>query len=108
MAEDADVCAAGNGWALPDGEVLAALAEVHGLEQRLAAVRLGLVRELDARDLGVKQGAAGSAGWLWERLHVTIPTARRWVQLAKTWTARRWPRPAGRWPPVGSRASRCR
>jgi Domain of unknown function (DUF222) len=83
MAEDAAACAAGNGWALSDDDVLACLAQVHGLEQRLAAVRLGLVRELDGRGLAVKQGAAGSAVWLWERLHVTIPVARRWVQLAR-------------------------
>ncbi|HZN17264.1 MAG TPA: hypothetical protein VFB84_03600 [Micromonosporaceae bacterium] len=36
-------------WALPDDELVDALGELHVLMQRLAAVNLALVRELDGR-----------------------------------------------------------
>jgi hypothetical protein len=74
--------AARSAWALPDEDLLTALVQVHDLEQRLAAVRLGLVREIDGRGLAVKQGASSTAGWLWQRLRVGVATARRWVRLA--------------------------
>ncbi|WP_328849307.1 HNH endonuclease signature motif containing protein [Micromonospora zamorensis] len=69
-------------WALADDELVAALDAAHRLEQRLAAVKLALVREVDGRGTAVAQGASSTAVWLRERLRLTIPAARRLVDLA--------------------------
>ncbi|MFI6256055.1 HNH endonuclease, partial [Micromonospora zamorensis] len=69
-------------WALADDELVAALDAAHRLEQRLAAVKLALVREVDGRGTAVAQGACSTAVWLRERLRLTIPAARRLVDLA--------------------------
>ncbi|MEU7750573.1 DUF222 domain-containing protein [Micromonospora sp. NPDC049171] len=69
-------------WALAEDELIAALDAAHRLEQRLAAVKLALVREIDGRGTARAQGASSTAVWLRERLHLTISTARRLVDLA--------------------------
>ncbi|MGC4745520.1 DUF222 domain-containing protein [Micromonospora sp. DT201] len=75
-------CATAATWALPEHELVAALDAAHRLEQRLAAVKLALVRELDGRGTARAQGASSTAVWLRERLHLTVPAARRLVDLA--------------------------
>ncbi|MEV4387897.1 DUF222 domain-containing protein [Micromonospora sp. NPDC049580] len=83
QAEDAiAACADAAAWALPEQELIAALDAAHRIEQRLAAVTLALVRELDGRGTARTQGASSTAVWLRERLHLTIPAARRLVDLA--------------------------
>ncbi|RLP93253.1 HNH endonuclease signature motif containing protein [Micromonospora sp. CV4] len=85
QADDAiDDCAATSIWALPDDELLASLDATHTVAQRLAAVQLGLVRELDARGLAVARGASSTAVWLRERLRLSGRSARELVQLAAT------------------------
>ncbi|MFG2047412.1 DUF222 domain-containing protein [Micromonospora sp. NPDC048935] len=69
-------------WALTEDELIAALDAAHRLEQRLAAVKLALVREIDGRGTAVTQGASSTAVWLRERLRLTVPAARRLVDLA--------------------------
>ncbi|MEU8086163.1 DUF222 domain-containing protein [Micromonospora sp. NPDC049101] len=69
-------------WALAEDELIAALDATHRLEQRLAAVKLALVREIDGRGTAHAQGASSTAVWLRERLRLTISTARRLVDLA--------------------------
>ncbi|MEU8184126.1 DUF222 domain-containing protein, partial [Micromonospora sp. NPDC049044] len=75
-------CAVASTWALSESDLVAALDAAHRLEQRLAAVQLSLVRELDGRGTAVTQGASSTAVWLRERLRLTVPTARRLVDLA--------------------------
>ncbi|MEU1396327.1 DUF222 domain-containing protein [Micromonospora zamorensis] len=83
QAEDAiAACADTAIWALPEGELIAALDTAHRIEQRLAAVKLALIRELDGRGTATTQGASSTAVWLRERLRLTIPAARRLVDLA--------------------------
>ncbi|MET7670150.1 DUF222 domain-containing protein, partial [Micromonospora luteifusca] len=83
QADDAvAACVDAATWALPEHELIAALDAAHHLEQRLAAVTLALVRELDARGTARAQGASSTAVWLRERLRLTIPAARRLVDLA--------------------------
>ncbi|MGW3784838.1 DUF222 domain-containing protein [Micromonospora chokoriensis] len=77
-------CAQASVWALSDSELLASLDAAHVLAQRLAAVQLGLVRELDSRGLATAQGASSTAIWLRERLRLTSRSARQLVQLAST------------------------
>ena len=79
-----DDCAEAAPWALSDGELLASLDTTHEVAQRLAAIQLGLVRELDARGLAVAHGASSTAVWLRERLRLSGRSARQLVQLAAT------------------------
>ncbi|MCX5068962.1 HNH endonuclease [Micromonospora lupini] len=83
QAESAVVaCADTDIWALPTDDLVAALDAAHRIEQRLAAVKLSLIRELDGRGTPAAQGASSTAVWLRERLRLTVPTARRLVDLA--------------------------
>ncbi|MET8252048.1 DUF222 domain-containing protein [Micromonospora sp. NPDC005197] len=77
-------CADSATWALPEQELIAALDATHRIEQRLAAVKLALIREFDGRRAATAQGASSTAVWLRERLHLTVPAARRIVDLATT------------------------
>ncbi|MFF0314674.1 DUF222 domain-containing protein [Micromonospora sp. NPDC005252] len=69
-------------WALCADDLVAALDATHRIEQRLAAVKLALIREFDGRRAATAQGASSTAVWLRERLHLTVPAARRLVDLA--------------------------
>ncbi|MET8084545.1 DUF222 domain-containing protein [Micromonospora sp. NPDC005237] len=71
-------------WALCADDLVAALDATHRIEQRLAAVKLALIREFDGRRAATAQGASSTAVWLRERLHLTVPAARRLVDLATT------------------------
>ncbi|WP_433461247.1 DUF222 domain-containing protein [Micromonospora sp. CA-248212] len=67
-------------WALPEHDLVAALDAAHRLAQRLAAVQLALVREVDGR--GTHQGASSTAVWSRDRLRLDGSTARRLVNVA--------------------------
>ncbi|MFY1615978.1 DUF222 domain-containing protein [Micromonospora sp. WMMD736] len=69
-------------WSLGEQDLVAALDAAHRLAQRLVALQLTLVRELDGRGTARAQGASGTTVWLRERLRLTIPAARRLVDLA--------------------------
>ncbi|MFG1867067.1 HNH endonuclease signature motif containing protein [Micromonospora arborensis] len=85
QADDAvAACVDAATWALAEHDLIAALDATHRLEQRLAAVKLALVRELDGRGTARAQGASSTAVWLRDRLRLTIPAARRLVDLATT------------------------
>ncbi|MFF5177972.1 DUF222 domain-containing protein [Micromonospora sp. NPDC000316] len=71
-------------WAATDQDLVAALDAAHRLEQRLAAVKLTLVRELDGRGTATAQGASSTAVWLRDRLRLGVGAARRLVELAVT------------------------
>ncbi|RQX02190.1 HNH endonuclease signature motif containing protein [Micromonospora inaquosa] len=71
-------------WAASEHDLVAALDAAHRLEQRLAAVKLGLVRELDGRGTATAQGASSTAVWLRDRLRLGVGAARRLVELAAT------------------------
>ncbi|WP_410814053.1 DUF222 domain-containing protein [Micromonospora sp. 067-2] len=82
--DDVAACVDAPAWALAEGELVAALDAAHRLEQRLAAVKLALIREIDGRAVAVAQGASSTAVWLRERLRLSVPAARRLVDLAAT------------------------
>ncbi|TNH30791.1 DUF222 domain-containing protein [Micromonospora orduensis] len=75
-------CADAPAWALPEKDLIAALDAAHRVEQRLAAAKLALIRELDGRGTPSAQGATSTVVWLRERLRLTVPAARRLVDLA--------------------------
>ncbi|MEW1589658.1 DUF222 domain-containing protein, partial [Micromonospora vinacea] len=75
-------CADAAAWALSERDLIAALDATHRLQQRLAAVQLAAVRELDGRGTAVAQGASSTAVWLRDRLRLDVSAARRLVGLA--------------------------
>ncbi|MET8094778.1 DUF222 domain-containing protein [Micromonospora sp. NPDC005220] len=75
-------CLGASAWALAEHDLVAALDAAHRLEQRLAAVKLALVRELDGRGTATAQGASSTAVWLRGRLRLGIGAARRLIELA--------------------------
>ncbi|MFI6065103.1 hypothetical protein ACIA47_07510 [Micromonospora sp. NPDC051227] len=61
QADDAiAACVDAAAWALSEHDLIAALDAAHRLEQRLAAVKLTLVREIDGRGTARAQGADGT------------------------------------------------
>ncbi|MCZ7377122.1 HNH endonuclease signature motif containing protein [Micromonospora sp. WMMC250] len=83
QADDAvAACVDAAAWPLTEHELVAALDAAHRLQQRLAAVTLTLVREIDGRGTARTHGASTTAVWLRERLRMTVPAARRLVDLA--------------------------
>jgi hypothetical protein len=83
LREVAGHCAGTPVWSLPDTDLVNAIHAVHDAEQMLAAVKLHLIREIDGRNLPIAQEAANTAVWLRGRLHLSIHTARRMVDLAR-------------------------
>lgn len=75
-------CADASVWALSEHDLIAALDVTHRLLQRLSAVRLALVREVDGRGTAVAQGACSTTVWLRHRLRLDVAAARRLVGLA--------------------------
>ncbi|WFF03995.1 HNH endonuclease signature motif containing protein [Micromonospora sp. WMMD964] len=71
-------------WAVGERDLVAALDATHRLEQRLAAVKLSLVRELDGRGTATALGASSTAVWLRDRLRLGVGAARRLVEMAAT------------------------
>ncbi|MFI5927491.1 DUF222 domain-containing protein [Micromonospora sp. NPDC051543] len=69
-------------WALPERDLVAALDAAHRLAQRLAALQLALMREVDGRGTARAQGASSTAVWLRDRLRLDSSAARRLVDLA--------------------------
>ncbi|MET8234201.1 DUF222 domain-containing protein [Micromonospora sp. NPDC005298] len=83
QAEEAiAACADAPTWAAAEPDLIAALDAAHRIEQRLAAAKLAVIRELDGRGTPIAQGATSTAVWLRERLRLTVPAARRLVDLA--------------------------
>ncbi|MGC4848966.1 DUF222 domain-containing protein [Micromonospora sp. DT15] len=83
QADDAiSACVDAPAWPLPEHDLIAALDAAHRLEQRLAAVKLTLIREIDAHGTARTQGASSTAVWLRGRLRLTVSAARRLVDLA--------------------------
>ena len=82
LEQTLDGCLSGGLFALSANDLVSHLDRVQVLLQRLAALRLGLVREVDARGIGVGEGASGTAVWLRERWRVSSREASRVVKLA--------------------------
>ncbi|MEH1166216.1 DUF222 domain-containing protein [Micromonospora sp. CPCC 205539] len=76
------VCTDAATWATTEHDLIAALDAAHRIEQRVAAVKLTLVRELDGRGTATAQGASSTAVWLRDRLRLGVGAARRLVELA--------------------------
>ncbi len=72
---------AASAWSLSDDDLIDLLVAQAEIEAKAAAVGLQLAREADARNLGVRQGATSTAGWLRDRLRLRPAEAKRRVLL---------------------------
>ena len=70
-------------WARSADEVVGYLDRVQVLEQRLAGLKLRLVREVDSLGVPQKQGASSTVSWLRDRHRVSGGAAKRSVDLAR-------------------------
>jgi hypothetical protein len=84
LKELADKCADAPTWPLSDDALVECLNLIHQATQTLAATELHLIREIDGRGLPTTQHAASTPAWLREHLRISITTAKRKVDLART------------------------
>jgi len=78
----ADACLSTSVWAQSDACLVDWLDRAQVVASKVAALQLTLVRELDARGVGVGQGASSTTAWLRDRYRVGAGTAARMTQLA--------------------------
>ncbi len=76
-------CLSANVYSLPSAELVSRLDRVHAFSQQVAALELGLVREVDARGLPAVEGAHSTGSWLAHKWRVSPGTTARMVKLAK-------------------------
>jgi hypothetical protein len=76
VQEAVDDCLAVPAWSLRGQDLIDCLDAAYALQQQVAAVVLGLVREVDGCGLAREQGAASTAAWLRTRLRMSPGAAR--------------------------------
>ncbi|HEX7745975.1 MAG TPA: DUF222 domain-containing protein [Micromonosporaceae bacterium] len=74
--EAVDACVAVPAWSLRGQDLVDALDAAVAVQQKVAALVLGLVREVDGSGLAREQGATGTAAWLRNRLRLSPGAAR--------------------------------
>jgi hypothetical protein len=75
-------CARTPMWARSSGELVEGLDRVQVLCSQLAALGLGLLREIDGRGIPTGQGAANTTAWLRDRYRLSAGAAGKQVRLA--------------------------
>ena len=70
-------------WSRSPEQVVGYLDRVQELEQRLAGLKLHLVREVDSLGVSQRQGAPNTVSWLRDRHRVSGGIAKRTVDLAR-------------------------
>jgi Domain of unknown function (DUF222) len=78
-----DVLTGGPWWALSEGELAAAVVELHRLESRVAAAQVGALGEAVSRGVPAAHGAVNGAAWLRGLVPVTPSQARARAELAE-------------------------
>ncbi len=78
-------------WALSEGELAAAVVELHRLESRVAAAQVGALAEAISRGVPTTQGAINGAAWLRGLVPVTPSQARARAELAEALPPAAWP-----------------
>jgi hypothetical protein len=68
---------------LPADEVASYVERLNVVMQKLVAMQLKLIREVDARGLAVKDGATSTAAWLRDRYRISDTAAGQLVTLAR-------------------------
>jgi hypothetical protein len=82
LTTDAAKLAARTLWSLPDSELIESLEAAYRLEQTAAAVKLHLVRQVEARGIPPAQRFRSTAAWLRSQLRLDHGPAREWVRNA--------------------------
>ncbi|GIH04236.1 hypothetical protein Rhe02_23030 [Rhizocola hellebori] len=67
---------------MSDNELSDELVHLWATEQAVAARRLGVIREIDGRDLARRDGATSVAVWLRDKLRIAVSSARQMLALA--------------------------
>ncbi|HLL67857.1 MAG TPA: DUF222 domain-containing protein, partial [Micromonosporaceae bacterium] len=83
LEEALDECGSVLLGAVPEASLVAYLDRVQVIAQRVAAVHLGLVREVDARGVAAAQGASSTTAWLRDRHRISGGAARQLTVLAR-------------------------
>jgi len=83
LDEALDECRSVLFGAVPQATLVEHLDRVHVIAQRVAAVHLALVREIDARGVAVAQGASSTTAWLRDRHRISGGAARQLSVLAR-------------------------
>jgi hypothetical protein len=84
----AAACAAAPAWAVPDGELVACLAEAWAGVQQLTAVVAHLVWQAQSRGMPRVHGASSTTVWLRRQLRVGCGAGKQLVKLAEALDAR--------------------
>ena len=64
-------------WPLSDNDITTGLDRVHTAENKLRALKMRTVREIEGRAVPARQHACSPNAWLRHRLHVSAPEAAR-------------------------------
>jgi Domain of unknown function (DUF222) len=83
MDKAVEECLSVSLWARSPEDLVEYLGRVQVLAQRVSALRLALVREIDARGVPAAQGAPSTLAWLRDRLRISGGEAKRCVTLAR-------------------------
>src|SRR5689334_15744539 len=70
-------------YALSASDVVDRLDRVQAVSQRMCAMRLALVAEVEGRAVAAEQGASSTAAWLRERFRISPGAAARMVRLSR-------------------------
>jgi hypothetical protein len=79
-----DECQARAVFGLPRDELLSCVDDLNVVVQRVAAMQLALVREVDARGVAAEMGATSTLAWLRDRYRISGKAASHLVKLART------------------------
>ncbi|MGI8528853.1 MAG: hypothetical protein ACR2KO_05175 [Geodermatophilaceae bacterium] len=69
-------------WSLPDGDLQEVTVAAGRIVNRVQALLVRLVGEVDSRELGLRSGASTTAGWVRHRLGVTLREANQLAAVA--------------------------
>jgi hypothetical protein len=83
MVEALDECQAQPLFGLSVDELVSCVDDIQMVAQRVAAVQLALVRQVDALQVAAAMGATSTVAWLRDRHRISGTTASRLVKLAR-------------------------
>jgi Domain of unknown function (DUF222)/HNH endonuclease len=83
MRKALDECPMRSVYGLSLDELVSCVDDLHVVAQRVAAMQLALIRQVDALEVAAAMGATGTVSWLRERHRISGTTASRLVKLAR-------------------------
>jgi hypothetical protein len=83
MGEALDECQAQAVFGLPLDELVSCVDKINVVVQRVAAIQLALVRQVDTLGVAAEMGATSTVAWLRDRHRISGGAASRLVKLAR-------------------------